>query len=122
MMIEQGLSSQREQSMNNLNSRILIGRGKQMHAIPATTWHKHLDAARSHAPGQLSFMTDGHHRVRNFVVEELPRNAGKPLRAEDISQRLDLPLDRVVVLLAELQQKLFFLVLNDAGAVSWAFR
>lgn len=107
--------------MNALNDRILVGRGKQMHEIPAVNWRKHLDAARSHAPDRLSFMTDDHHRVRNFVVRELPRNEGKPLRAEDISRRLDLPPDRVAVLLEELQRKLFFLVLDDAGAVSWAF-
>ena len=104
-----------------MDDRILIGRGKQIHTVPAATWRKHLEAARSHAPNRLSFMTVDHHRVRNFVVRELPHNQGRPLRPEDISRRLDLPLDRVVVLLAELQQRLFFLVLNDAGDVSWAF-
>ena len=104
-----------------MDDSILIGRGKQIHEVPAATWRSHLDAARSHAANRLSFMTVDHHSVRNFVVRELPRNEGNPLKAEDISQRLDLPLDRVVVLLAELQQRLFFLVLNDAGEVSWAF-
>jgi len=34
---------------------------------------------------------------------------------------LMIPFDRVVEILAELQKRLFFLVLNDAGEVSWAF-
>ncbi len=66
-------------------------------------------------------MTDDHHRVRNFVVSELPRNDGKPLTAEDIAHRLLLPLARVVAMLDELQKHLLFLVLNDAGEVGWAF-
>ena len=66
-------------------------------------------------------MTDDHHRIRNFVVSELPRTGGKPLRAEVISRSLQLPLARVVEILAELQKHLFFLVLNNAGEVSWAF-
>jgi hypothetical protein len=66
-------------------------------------------------------MTDDHHRVRNFVVRELPRNQGKALSTEEISRSLDLPLDRVVAILEELQKNLFFLVLNEVGEVSWAF-
>ena len=66
-------------------------------------------------------MTTEHHRVRNFVVRELPVNQGKPLTADEISQRLDLPITRVVTILEELQKNLFFLVLNNAGEVSWAF-
>ena len=66
-------------------------------------------------------MTGDHRRIRNFVVSELPRNAGKPLAAEAISSRLTIPFERVVEILAELQKRLFFVVLNDAGEVSWAF-
>ncbi len=66
-------------------------------------------------------MTKDHHRVRNFVVRELPCKQGEPLSADEISQRLDLQLTRVVALLEELQKNLFFLVLNNAGEVSWAF-
>ena len=66
-------------------------------------------------------MTKDHHRVRNFVVRELPCNEGEPLSADEISQRLDLPINRVVAILQELQENLFFLILNNAGEVSWAF-
>jgi hypothetical protein len=70
---------------------------------------------------RLLFMTDDHHRVRNFVVQELPRSRGKALSAGEISRRLDLPLTRTVAILEELQKNLFFLVLNEKGEVSWAF-
>jgi len=104
-----------------MNDSILIGRQDKIIAIAADTWRQHLAQAQQHGSTRLSFMTDDHHRVRNFVVSELPRNDGKPLTAEDIAHRLLLPLTRVVAMLDELQKHLFFLVLNDAGEVSWAF-
>ncbi|HEX9134642.1 MAG TPA: hypothetical protein VF844_20315 [Ktedonobacteraceae bacterium] len=101
--------------------RILIGRREKVYEMSAENWRKHLAQGRQHMHARLSFMTDDHHRVRNFAVRELPRNGGKALSAEEISRRIDLPLDRVVAILEELQKNLFFLVLNELGEVSWAF-
>ena len=100
---------------------ILIGRGEMIREVPDEEWRKHLAAARHHSSSRLSFMTGDHHLVRNFVVSELPRNRGDALRPEDISRRLNLPLARVNAILEDLQKHLFFLVLNSAGEVSWAF-
>ena len=104
-----------------MQDSILIGRQEQIISVPDNMWRQHLAKAQQHGSSRLSFMTDDHHRIRNFVVSELPRNAGKSLTAEAISGRLMIPLERVVEILAELQKRLFFLVLNDAGEVSWAF-
>ncbi len=98
---------------------ILIGRGKALMEISTEKWRQHLAQAGQHSA--LHFMTDNHHHVRNFVVRELPRNHGKPLSPEDITQRLHLPLDLVLDILDDLQKHLFFLVRNDVGEVSWAF-
>jgi hypothetical protein len=65
-------------------------------------------------------MSEEHHQIRYFVVKELP-NRGEPLEPEVISQSLQLPLVRVRAILNELEQKLFFLVRNAQGAVSWAY-
>ena len=100
---------------------ILIGSREKIHKAPAEDWRNHLARARQHSQVRLSFMTFDHHRVRNFVVRELPCNQGKPLSADEISQRLDLPIAKIVDILEELQKNLFFLVLNVAGEVSWAF-
>ena len=70
---------------------------------------------------RLAFLTPRHHTVRNFVVRELPRNGGKPLRPSQISQATGLDLSDVTALLDELERNLFFLVRNPAGGVSWAF-
>ena len=104
-----------------MQDRILIGRQDKIISIPDDVWRQHLARAQQHGSSRLSFMTEDHRRIRQFVVSELPRNDGKALAAEAISKRLMIPFDRVVEILAELQKRLFFLVLNDAGEVSWAF-
>lgn len=104
-----------------MKDTILIGRREKILEVSAENWRKHLARARQHSNERLNFMTEDHHRVRNFVVRELPCNQDEPLSAEGISQRFDLPITRVVAMLEELQKNLFFLVLNNAGEVSWAF-
>jgi hypothetical protein len=104
-----------------MKDSILIGRRKAFTEIPAKKWRQHLVQAEQHSAALLSFMKDDHHRVRNFVVRELPRNHEKPLRSEDIAQSLHLPLDLVSTILDDLQKHLFFLVRNQHGEVSWAF-
>jgi len=107
-----------------MKDRVLIGGGEKIYEIPAENWRKHLTEGREHMQVRSGFMTEDHHRVRNFAVRELPRNQGKALSAAEISRRLDLSLDRVVTILEELQKNLFFLVLNEInemGEVSWAF-
>lgn len=104
-----------------MQDRILIGRQEKFISIPDEIWKHHLAQAQQHGSSRLSFMTEDHRSIRNFVVSELPRNEGKPLTPEAIASSLTIPLERVVEILAELQKRLFFLALNEAGEVSWAF-
>ncbi len=103
-----------------MGETILIGRGRQFTRIPREVWEAHLSEIPGHANERLGFMSEEHHRVRDFVVTELPR-IGKPLEPEYISQKLDLPIKRVLSILDDLEKNLTFLVRNDAGAVSWAY-
>jgi hypothetical protein len=88
--------------------------------IPRAEWEKHLAAAPEHTETRLRFMTEAHHRVRYFVVRELPR-LGAPIPPERIAQDLQLPPAQVGAILDDLERNLFFLVRNALGAVSWAF-
>jgi hypothetical protein len=103
-----------------MDETILIGRGRQITRIPRAVWEAHLSEIPNHAGERLAFMSEEHHRVRYFAVEELPR-VGKPLEPEYISQKLGLPIERVVSILDDLEKHLTFLVRNNAGAVSWAY-
>ncbi len=103
-----------------MNETILLGQGRQTIKIPRQKWEEHLSQAPLHSETRHSFMTEEHHRVRYFVVRELPR-VGAPLQPEFIAEKLDLPLARVNAILDELEKNLVFLVRNGQGMVSWAF-
>ena len=68
----------------------------------------------------LAFMSEDHHRVRDFVVVELPRIAS-PLSAALIAERLNLPVERVTGILDDLEKHMTFLYRNPQGEVTWAY-
>ena len=82
---------------------------------------ENLEQAPAHIAHRLSFMSEDHHRVRNFVVSELPRHGGEALPSDTIGQRLKLAPERCESILQELERNLFFLVRDERGAVTWAF-
>ena len=99
-----------------LDDNMLLGLSRTMLPIPRMIW-------KSQVPGDrkaLDFMTQDHHRIRDFVVMELPR-VGKPLSPEFIAQALDLPLAKVTDILSDLEQHMTFLFRNEQGAVVWAY-
>ena len=99
---------------------VLLGRGRQMQEMPAVDWKRDLEHVPGHTRELLRFMTEAHHKVRYFVVGELART-GEPIEPARIAERLELPLGQVAGILDALEKKLFFLVRNELGAVSWAY-
>ncbi|MGH9826585.1 MAG: hypothetical protein ACREDR_25430 [Blastocatellia bacterium] len=69
---------------------------------------------------RLSFMTTDHHRVRYYVVKQLPMS-GAAISPEEISGALALPVNDVNSILDDLERNLFFLVRDNQGRVVWAF-
>ncbi len=103
-----------------MEDTIILGRGQQMIEMPQTAWQGYLTQVPQHGRSRLSFMTDAHHQVRNFVVSELV-DTQAPVEPEFISRELNIPLSQVIAILEELEQRLFFLVRNEQNAVSWAY-
>ena len=103
-----------------MNKRLLLGVGRMLLPIPHAIWQRHM--ARDEQGGHTgpSFMTEEHHRVRDFVVMELPR-AGAPLASEWIAANLHLPVGRVNTILNELERHMTFLYRNEQGRVAWAY-
>ncbi len=99
---------------------IRLGRGRELTNLPRQMWESHLAEVPAHGESRLSFMSEDHHRVRYFVVEALVRT-GRPLEPAHIGQALHLSLAQTNNILDELEQNLFFLFRNEAGAVSWAY-
>ena len=98
-----------------MDDSLLLGVWRYMVPIPRWIWQRHLRGG-----AHLDFMSEEHHRVRNFVVLELPR-AGEPLTAEFIAGELDLDFGQVVGILGDLERHMTFLWRNEEGAVTWAY-
>ena len=103
-----------------MTDRPLLGIGRHMIPIPRFVWQRRIKAKAGKIRAGLGFMSEDHHRVRDFVVTELPR-AGAPLPPESIAEKLDLAVPRVRSVLDELEKHLTFLFRNDRGAVTWAY-
>ena len=101
--------------------RALLGVGRWMIPVPGLLWRRQIAGAAARiGRDQRQFMSDEHRRVHHDVVRELPRR-GHPLAPEEIAAASELPLDRVVAILAELERRMTFLVRDDRGAVTWAY-
>jgi hypothetical protein len=98
-----------------MDDKLLLGLWRCVLPVPSKIWRAILKS-----DADLGFMGEDHHRVRNLVVRELPRE-GKPLTPAWISQELRLPLPKVISLLDELESNMTFLFRNPEGAVTWAY-
>ncbi len=103
-----------------MNKRLLLGLGRMMLPIPRSIWQRQVVPSEQGSHSRLSFMTEEHHRVRDFAVLELPR-AGAPLSPERIAATLHLSVERVNFILDELEKHMTFIFRNEQGAVAWAY-
>lgn len=103
-----------------MNKSLLLGIRRFLLRIPRPIWQQEVTRSARAAEKSLAFMTADHHKVRNFVVRELPRIA-RPIPPEMIAESLNIELDQVVSILDELEKKLTFLYRNEDGCVEWAY-
>ena len=66
-----------------MDDSLLLGLWRHTLPVPRPVWQRLVKG-----DADLDFMSEDHHRVRDFVVTELPR-AGKPLSPETIAQELE---------------------------------
>ena len=98
----------------------LLGIGRVLLPVPAAIWQREVRRGSVAARDGLSFMSADHHQVRDFVVLELPRR-GEPLSPAFIAESLDLPMDRLTLILDELEARMTFLFRDEKGDVLWAY-
>ncbi len=99
---------------------VIVFRGGEATEVSGSVWAREVRAAPARMSERLEFMSMDHHFVRRLAVCELVRT-GRPVAPEVIADRTALALDRVTDVLTELEEKLFFLVRNDDGDITWAF-
>ena len=103
-----------------MNNTIQLGFRQYLIPIPRPIWQREVAKTAQAAVKNLTFLSGDHHRVRDFVVREIPRT-GKPLLPETIAEKCNIPLAQVQVILDELEKGMTFLFRNNQGAVAWAY-
>jgi hypothetical protein len=103
-----------------MTSKLWMGIGRNMLPVPGFLWKRRVRTAANHARASLAFMSEEHHLVREFAVRELP-STGKPMPPELIAGELNLPVERVVVILDDLEKHMTFVCRDEHGAVKWAY-
>jgi len=98
-----------------MDDPLLLGLWRHLIPIPPAIWHRQVSQR-----DRLGFMTEAHHRVRNFVVREMPR-LGQPMTPGYLAEALGLPRAQVVTILDDLEKRMTFVFRNPAGAVTWAY-
>jgi hypothetical protein len=98
-----------------MKDNLLLGVSRYLLPLPRFIWQRQISGEAN-----LDFMSVDHHRVRDFVVIEVPKT-GKPLSPACIAQALDLPPDRLSVILDDLETHMTFLFRNPQGEVEWAY-
>jgi hypothetical protein len=103
-----------------MKNKLMIGFWRCMLNVPSFLWKKQIFKETKRFQNESSFMTEEHRIVHHFVVRELPY-AGKPLLPEFVADKLNLSVDRVKIILNDLEQHMTFLFRNTQGEVVWAY-
>jgi hypothetical protein len=103
-----------------MNKSLLFGFWKHLLRIPRRLWQGEVAHSAENERNRIAFMSADHHKVRDFVVLELPRR-GTPIPPEDVASGVSLPLQRTREILDELEKGMTFLFRNEKGEVAWAY-
>lgn len=106
--------------MTDVNKSLLLGVWRYLVPLPRRIWQGNVRKSAGAAARNVRSLSEDHHRVRDFVVREIPRY-GAPLPPEMIADQLALSLKHVQSIVSELEKAKTFLFRNDAGAVAWAY-
>jgi hypothetical protein len=103
-----------------MKDKLMLGLWRYMLKVPPFLWEKQIPKAKKKFEAENSFMSKEHGLVYHFVVRELPYT-GKPLSPEYIANKLNLSINRVKIILDDLEKRMTFLFRNKKGEVVWAY-
>jgi len=102
-----------------MTGTVLWGTGSAIVERPASDWLAALEA-RAPRTRETLRLAGASRAIREFAVRELPRTGG-PLGPGRLAAALSLTEEQVARVLADLEPRLFFLVRNARGEITWAF-
>jgi len=104
----------------HMKNKLMMGLWKYMINVPPFLWEKQIAQGKKKYAEHLAFMSGEHRLVHHFVVRELPL-AAKPLSPEFIANALNIPMQRVISILDDLESHMTFIFRNADGSVEWAY-
>lgn len=103
-----------------MGNQALLGFKRYMIPIPGPIWRAVVLKNARKLEMELSFMSEEHHLVRNYVVQTLSRT-GESLSAEHIASKMNMPIELVRVILDDLEKHMTFLCRYGQSSVNWAY-
>jgi hypothetical protein len=103
-----------------MRKKMMLGLWRYMINVPPFMWENQIFRMKRKLEKEYSSLSGEHHVVHHFVVRELA-DAGKPISPELVADRLDMPADRVKIILDDLEEGMTFLFRNTKGEVVWAY-
>ncbi|MBI5590724.1 MAG: hypothetical protein HY881_09600 [Deltaproteobacteria bacterium] len=103
-----------------MKNKLMMGLWRYMLSVPPFLWEKQIANGKKGFADHLAFMTEEHRLIHHFAVRELPI-AGKPLPPEFISNALNIPVERVIAILDDLESHMTFIFRNSRGEIEWAY-
>lgn len=103
-----------------MQDALLVGVGPFILAVPPFLWRQAVAADAKRMGARLHFMSENHHRVRDFAVQQLTRK-GAPVLTTEVAESLGLDLATTTQLIEDLERNLTFLYRTQPDAVTWAY-
>ena len=103
-----------------MQDALRVGVGPFLLPVPPFLWRRAAAADGQRRGARLRFMSENHHRVRDFAVRELVRT-GAPVPTSEVAESLGLDLATTTRLIEELERNLTFLYRTRPDAVTWAY-
>ena len=103
-----------------MKNKLMMGLWRYMLSVPPFLWEKQIAKGKKKYSDHLAFMSEEHRLVHHFSVRELPF-AGKPLSPEFISAALNIPVERIIAILDDLESHMTFIFRNAQGGIEWAY-
>ena len=103
-----------------MKDKIYLGVGHYFIPIPSFIWRRLVAKTANDAEGNLNFMSADHHKVRDFVVTQIPQIDG-PISTATIAENLDMRVEDAKRIIDELERGMTFLYRSRPEGVTWAY-
>jgi len=103
-----------------MKNKLMLDLWRHVINVPPFLWEKQIARSKSKFEKENGVLSEEERLIHHFVVRELPVN-GNPLSPELISEKLDIPTDRIKDALDHLEKRLTFISRNEKGEVVWAY-